>query len=470
MTVGLRLTDLTTTVTLSDGVTGVLTDYQQDAKPADEATASDSATVLLLGGIDAIQTTAAAVNRLIRQAGLVRQGARVAGPVYLERSLDGVNWWRTPVLSGTTFGPTGEGLTLGPASGKMEFGLRLERENFWEGVEQQAWLKYESRTNANARTVTVKNADWYDGATHLDSNRAVVYSGTGAPQIGGDLPAPTRLVVLANNGNFSRAWCGHGIHTDMVELTGTSTFYTLEAETRAEGGSATVDANANRNGYLPVTITTGAEITLGSFDITFGANSYYRYGMPVHLFLKFHNPASSLMSIQFRAEIYDETGLNLLASGPLAKLTEAMSFVDMGVMSFPPVDPLLMVKSVIVSAYPKIKIKVYAQQSTGSSIALSWDYLAILPADGWREVYVPAVKAVGSWRTYYIDDGIYGLLAASNAVTGRRITPLTYGRPIMLEPGRLNVLYWVFQTGDYTAPITTTVDIQVYYRERRLAL
>lgn len=110
------------------------------------------------------------------------------------------------------------------------------------------------------------------------------------------------------------------------------------------------------------------------------------------------------------------------------------------------------------------------EQSTGSAKMISLDYLQLTPVDGYR--FLAHLGPGVEYLRRVVDDGITPVLYEDdNNGTERVPTLVGQGSPIMLQPGRTQRLYFLSHgNSGYSSSIIRTLGIKLYYRPRRLTI
>ena len=112
---------------------------------------------------------------------------------------------------------------------------------------------------------------------------------------------------------------------------------------------------------------------------------------------------------------------------------------------------------------------IQCQQESGSGYVLNCDTMYLIPADGWRYIqtnhYVDTGERLvddGINDTVYVDDG---------AGDDKHSACVGYGNAIMLEPGKLQRLYFLMHsTSAFTAEVDRYLTVKLFYRPRRYTI
>jgi len=110
-----------------------------------------------------------------------------------------------------------------------------------------------------------------------------------------------------------------------------------------------------------------------------------------------------------------------------------------------------------------LTLALYEKRALGAG-TMNLDFIAALPQDGWRKY--EAIIGL-AYNEILIDDPVNSILYTS-ATGGNKVTHLIEeGKPPMLMPGTINLLYFLHDIDDGTAPIARTAQIAVKYHPRR---
>lgn len=387
-----------------------------------------------------------AVGRMLSQAGLWKNPE--IDPVYLGCQVSSGEAEQRARLRG------GWAVSLGPGSGTRAKGsqairINITRENWWEGSESQIAL-----TNGNGAGVTTALPVWNcaDGtsiAPAIKHNYAEIAAGA----VGGDLPAACRIEAVNNHNtlNLFDVWIGQN-WTDPA-----NSVQLYEGE---NGVTGTTDSGCSGGKYSAVTIDSGAETSLGSWTITAAALGAAK-GQWVHGLLRFASEAWEA-STKFRLVLSWSSG-TVWSSDSIQPGALRMAIWDLFQFRLPPILMGL-------SSMDPLTLTLFGLQTSGVSKTINLDFLALVPADGWR--YIRAIGA-GLAKGYRVmDDGITGKLYSDNGAGAARVGNLAgYGEAIQLMPAVKQRLYfWQHSDTACTATIIMTLGVKVYYRPRRRVL
>lgn len=171
-----------------------------------------------------IQKAASDINRILEQ-GKIYDEQKIGDQIFLEGTLDGTNWRRSPVVGGMV---TGYDLDSTIRSGFAEIHFQVLRKDYFDGVETNVPL-----TNQNGSNVTsgLRIYNCNDGATVDTTYKRNNYVEIAAASVLGDLPAPVKLTISSTSG-FTHLYIGLGWANSQV----VNRLY--EAETAAGSGTS----------------------------------------------------------------------------------------------------------------------------------------------------------------------------------------------------------------------------------------
>ncbi len=442
MSVGLRFTDGTNTVTVSNGTTGIWLGYS--TKPNGGGFAADKASILLYGTLSTVRSTARSLQKLFNQAEN-RKKYKLGPRVFVERDLgDGV-WWRSEVVSGVVF-TQDDTWDMGMVSGKMPAILYFSRKDWWEGGLVQLALSNGSTTDTTGY-ITILNHDdagvGHDNWVEIDG-----------ADVAGDSPSPARIWVL-NNHNVAfllyNLWIGHNYTypSSMVHI--------LEAES-ATGGTNVADAAASGGYYKSVVLASGAEAdlmtwTLSSTLLNNAAGRLFRF------MLAFMPTSAAVNETKYRVKIKYQNTL-IWQSGQVAPAQDqSLSIVDVCTFRLPPwLQNEMFLKPV--------ELVLSGEQETGSNKTLQTDFAFLMPLDGWR--YIMPVGYGTGYGERVVDDATEEQLYIDDGAGMSKIGILVgFGKPIHLEPGKTQRLYFLQHENQlFTYDASRTAQIKIYYRPR----
>lgn len=447
---GLRFTDGTTTVTVSNGTTGNLLGYRQGSVGEEEPHSTDRARVLLFSSLSTIQATIASLNKLYRQA-RAYQTTKVGVRVFVERDLGDSVWWRSelidamPVTVESTY-------DLGLATGKMEFDMVFTRVNYWEGEEAQIPLTNGNGT-LNTSGLTIYAVD--DGQTGKDN-----YVAIGSAYVAGDLLAPVKLWI--KNTYSGQGWEEIHIASNWRSTPG-SFQHVFEGEDYSGGsesysvlpGSPSYSAYSNGQ-YIVLNPTTTDRVFYYNLNNAFlqaAKSNYFRVMMRTVAV-----PSSDIwMKLAVRT-----SGGGIVWQNDWTRLDSDDSyFHDLGIVQLPPF------KFLSSNTLETLNLAIYYKRPAGS-IALNVDYIELFTLDSWRKLFVTTTSI--SYNDEVTDNQYDEILLNDWATTNNISEFIVYGGKTLLEPGvdqRIYIYPYVpvgSNHGLYTG------SVKCWYRPRRLTL
>ena len=442
MSVGLRFTNGTLTVNLSDLTRGIFVEHRPGNEPSGAESELDVYIVRLTGNRALNIETTHYLNTLFEQA-RERKNKPFLERVFIERDLgDGV-WWRSEVLEGQILLTD----TLDRLGRSPQIEIAVSRANFWEGAEAQIPLSNGNGTN-NTSGLTVYPID--DGQSGKDN--WVDISGA---SVAGDLEAPIRFELTNTYNNSNRT---ETVFLSLNRNSSPSTFaHILEGENSNAGGSilpGSPDYASYSNGrYRELPVFTNQNM----FQMYWELNGDFlgkAAGNDFHVLARLASVPESntwakvFLSIEGLTTIYESTPA-LLASGARVQ--------ELGTMRIPPY--LWKVGETI--APLRLYITFWR---TGGGYNQAIDYLQLCPLDSWRKI-----THVGYYIGYLarlvdnqIEDMAYVMWGA-----GAYGYQVIYGDKIYLKPGANQRLYIV--ASGSAMPVRTS-SVKIWYRPRRRTL
>lgn len=255
--IGLRFTDGTTTVTVSNLSDGILTGYQSGNENPQSAETSELAYVVLRGTLSAKIANINLLNGLFLKA-RERQEKQFLSAVYVERDIgDGV-WWRSEIVDGLVMiGSDG----LDAIGRSPEISVSFTRKNYWEGAEAQIPLSNGNGTN-NITGLPVFNCNDGLGTAPAKNNN---YVEIGSGIIGGDLFAPIRLEMVNALNSASRlysVWIAHNSEADPANFQNV-----IEGESVAAGGSDVIGSGYSGGKYRTISWTGDNQVLIARWTL-----------------------------------------------------------------------------------------------------------------------------------------------------------------------------------------------------------
>lgn len=459
MTVGLRITDGTTTVTLtSDDAllleyvprtpgmdvrsVGLATQDGEEQIGARWNNVTEQAQVLITGGMAAARETLNKLNRLFEEAREF-QWQRLGAQVWAEfRPAATEDWYRSELLSGKVEVDEEVLRSWYWNEGRIEAAVIWTRRYFWEGPEAELPL-----TNGNGSRVTggltVYN---HDDADHDN------YVEIAAEDVTGDTPGPVKLQMQNTFDSTARAaqfFVAHNV------LSNPGSFdHILEGES-ASGGTNVTDTSCSGGAYKSVSWTGDSEIELLRWDLSTAflnaaAGNYFR------ILARFLTAPSAETWLCFKIKME----LTTIWEGAWIEAGSSYSLQDLDTLQLPPY---------LVGAgdlYP-LKLSLLGKRVGGGSLYL--DFLQMSPLDGWRKLLPKGYSL--AYGALIVDDGISGYLYTYGwSPAGKTGHYSSRGQPLLLRPQTAQRLYFLHDTDSGSAPIERTLQVRAWYRPRRLVL
>lgn len=436
----LRVTDGTTTVDLAGATTGIrgVTYFPQ---PGDgQETVSETAEVIGAGTAAQIRSAANDLERLLGTARR-RRASGLGVRVFVEyKPVTGDSLYRSELYGGRIVWSDDPGARrLKESSPVVRYGLLLERAPWWEGPETELALSSSGTGAAATGGKAITNngsANWLQAAT-----------------VDGTLPAPVRL-RLAQTTNQSlfhtRLYIGVNAFGDP-----TTFGHMLQGEAQEAGyGTDSALANASGGQINTVTInTTGAYKAAWLLPTTMTAAG----GRWFRLLMR-NYPVGSGLRVTMRARLFDSTGLNQLWEGPEIAWDGSQEIIDFGAIPVPPGGWH--------TSFGAVMLKIWMVKDTGSTTC-AIDYIALLPTDAGRYIYVAG--GAFTLNSVFVIDDIEGVTYAEH---GGVATPtlMPSGGPLLVFPGATNRFVIVTHAGSATSPVDAATHAytgRMYYRPRR---
>lgn len=517
---GLRFTDGTTTVTVSDGTTGWLVKYEAKNKRASDPEVTEQATALLIGGISAVRTTVESLNKLFQQAEIYRQSK--SGPcVYVERLTESAgSWWRSELVDALPV-PEPSAMDWGIVQGKIEISLIFTRKNWWEGdtltelaisspakptaatgetpVYFPRLVRYASGSQISFDSATKKISDtlsllveFQDGMT-ITVEGSTSNDGTYTIATGGGAHAGYITVnesLTTESAGSAKIW---GPECNYIEIGSTAmqgdlpgrakiTIKNNAGSTRnAEMDELFIGHNFTNSAWATVLEAeerdSGGTIT---YDSTHSKGAYTAHSVGAGVtssLLEWILDNADLVAasgrwfrplVRFKAfaDVYYRFYFERLTTewtGPWQKLDGRSVTANIICPMSPIRIPNRPDEASVSGIYLRLGLE--AKNTGGSTATIEIDYLLLLPTDGYRELYHEGGN-VSSGDTI-TDDGFIGL-----AYEGSNVDILTSGKQLMIYPGKAQKIHF-----DYIDHTTTTqqlpgekAQVRVYYRPRKLTL
>lgn len=443
----LRLTDGTTTVTLSGNGSTILgatyapqgggvevarlAQAVRDGQPISRivrANVTESAEVVLQGTTSQIEAVEASIGQLL-SAALERQRSGNGAPVYVEYAkTSSSEVHRSELFYGRPLPPDEPGRRRFLASGTNTVTrvLSWERAFFWEGQEVQA---------TSAASVV----------NHDDSGADNHWTVTG---IVGDLPAPVRITLTNASGasqgyrrlHLASTWDGH----DYVHI--------LQGENRVSGGGTVVtDASCSNGQFNRLTVSSptglGTQWTLSTTLLNKTKGRWFR------VLARVYRPTATLY---VKPEIRDSAGVTPLWSGEEVRVSAASGgwqLIDLGRVPLPPGG-----YGVTLSSALRLRLACRAPASVDFEV----DFVQLSPTDSWLDLEQLGYDlANGAVITVDCMQDLYH--------TGGWPLYVPSGGPLMVKPGVSN-RFFLLEHEANNMVITNAMTVNMWYRPRRVSL
>ena len=444
MTMILRLTDGTTTVTLSGNGSTILgctyaprtpgvdvarlAQAARDGQPISRivrGNVTEPAEIVLTGTTSQVEAVEQSIGQLFNQA-LERQRSGSGPKVYVEYAKTASSEvHRAELFHGRPLrdsDPARRRFQSG--TNIVALGLSWERAFCWEGQEVQL-----------TSGATVYNHD--DGG---QDNHWTVTAGN----VVGDLPAPV-IVQLTNTAGASRGY--RRFHL-AVARDGYDYVHMLEGENRVSGGSVITDSDASNGSHIQLTVNTTALIgwTLNTTLLGKTKGRWFRLLARVY-------PSS--IALYVRPEIRDDAGLVTLWSGDEVRVPSSggWQISDLGRVPLPPGG--------YTNAWSAALRLVLNCRSAGNT-TFSCDFIQLTSTDSWIDLDQLGYLIVNN-GTITID--------CINEIYHAAGVPLYVpsGGPLMVWPN-VNNRFYLLEYEALNCLIANSFNVSMWYRPRRVGL
>jgi hypothetical protein len=449
------LTDGTTTISLVASNV-YLENYDLKVPQDDDKTVVDTVDILITGTTGALmQTKARAIESMIeaaRRYQKTRTGARVYVTAQLISDTDA---WRSELIGGRM--ELAEDALAVWGNYKMRATLYLERVPYWEGPETGIPLANGNGTwdGSSATGLAIYNCNDGVGSS---PNKRHNYVQIAAGVITGTLPAPVKVEFkqnLAGTMLISGLYMATNADSDPANLV-----HMIEAESRAWGGTVTVDANCSGGDKVSFSAYTGSAQAYWNLDsaiIQKTAGRWFRLLLAVR---SRNATAAQMETIQ--ADLRDSTGVNVLYRGPEVPFNAANTsgdpLVDLGAFPLPPGSSA--------ASYDRVQLWITLRLASGSATT-ALDFIQMTPADAYRPVRIVPIGILSG--DVFVDDGIDGVsYATANGFRGPFLR--TFTDPLVVWPGKLQRIYVLTDCDTMDFSITDKLLMRAWYRPRRLTV
>ncbi len=399
-----------------------------------------------------LQATIQAIELALEHA---RQHPKDADGCWINYAVNGTETpWRSRVINGAVLQDAQ--LEARWKQGKAKLGVAVTRKPFWEGPETALPL---SNPNGTGLTTGINVFNCNDGAEYSPSNKRHNYVDIAAADVDGNLPTPIKLMMTNTYAANSLAhlWIGHN-YTDPANA-----IWNLEAEAALEKTGA---ENATCSGGFEVSETVNGDTPMALFvwSLTSEQMSAAK-GQWVHAIPRFSN-ANALPNIRFSFAIrWSAFRLKIWQSDPYLPTSKKLAIRDMASFRLP---PWLQSSSDL----SDLELVMVGQRTVSSDQTIALDFLQLIPADGFRYLAYPMFGCAQNYRI--VDDGITGEVYQDNGAGANRAGVISwYGDPILLQPKKLQRLYFLMHTSSlqaYVAEVDRSISVQATYRPRRASV
>jgi hypothetical protein len=446
MTHILRVTDGTTTISISDVSTGDVywSEYTPQVSADHNAPLREKVSIRLINTISTARDNVNSLNRLFAQA-QAYQDSRTGPRVYVEFDPGNTgSVYRSQLYSGAVK-PVTETLKTDWRVVKVGYELEWERQPFWEGPLTQVPLTNSGGT-ANTSGLTVTNVNDSTGENWVD---------VAAEYVLGDLPSPIKVqMVNATNADATdEIYFWHNVYSYP-----TSFPHIVEAESSV-GGSVTPSGTTTCSGgtFAVISWGTATETMIAEYNLS-ATTLGYAAGGRFAILARWHGlfPYSDCwlrVKLETPTNYYPVTIGNLSLVSPIASGRE---LVLLDTMRLPPYLEGQTSQQALV-------LRLYAQRTGGGTINM--DYLQLSPIAGWMR-FKSAARGV-PYQSTFVYDGPEERTYYADGSNNWRSEFAQYGEPILLTPNADQRLY--FNTSDYlgNAKIDQEWTVKAWYRPRR---
>lgn len=468
MTHVLKISDGTTTVTLTNSANSILQDYVQGTPGVDVTdvvsalrhggeigranlrNVTESVRTFIVGASGAVvQTNVQTIEKLLRQAEMrARTGLGRAVYVHVQMDSDSAEW-RSEILTGRL--ELMDGTWALWSNKQAEVVISWTRRYFWEAANASNMPLASSGTARTTGGVTVTN------------DPDINYINIIASDVAGVLPSPLALTLRNNSGgtlSYSEVWIGQYVEQGAFDSTGT--IYVYEGEASLGGGTNQADANSNSGDMRRVTWVGAISDNVLFYWQDIQPWLTYHGGRYFRLLARFATAPTGTIYLKARVRIPIATAAATLYESPEV-LLNGNRLQDIGVVQLPP----SLAKTLGTGVGPDT-VELALVGRSGATGQLELDYVQLLPMDGYRHI-----QAVGNptWlaNERIVDDGIIGALYQADTGDAALPTLTGDGMPIHVWPGCNQRLILAHRVGS-AMTITQTWGVTATYRPRRLTL
>lgn len=436
----LSITNGTTTFSLST-TNCILQLYTPVEPQAQDATVAETVELTFTGASVAAMRTAIATLQTLLDDARRRKAWGVGPSVYVQFQPDGeASAWRSELVDARLEYDENALTIFGQAA--MPASLILERATFWEGALTQIPLT-NGNGSANTSGLTIRNHD--DGTAGNDN-----YAEIASASVTGSLPSPLVIELTNTTGGavqYGQILMASNAFSDPANLT-----HVLQAETAVVSGYGTVqsDASCSNGQYATSTFTN----SYAQFYTLSQALLRDTLGYNFRLLARFKAVTSAAY---VRPQIYDSTGAYQLWQGDEVYLPLiSPAIADLGVVPLPPGG------YTVAGAALRLRLDWRSNTTT----AVDTDFFALFPANTYRRLTVLSSCSSNGKIT---DDPVGGRSWIDNG-SGEVPAVSAQGMPLLVWPGVLQRVYFLWYQADMAAVIAQTFTVKAWYRPRRRSL
>ena len=332
------------------------------------------------------------------------------------------------------------------------FTLVYTRLNFFEGPEDEIALENGNEDVAGTQQTGGLEIFNNNEATGAAPNRMVNHVLINAAEVVGDLPSPCRIEIINTVAGTPRSrnhYIGHSVWPTPASLD-----WYLEAED-GTGGVDTADVTASGDVFVRYALT-DTEATAITWAVTeaqldaFGSNWYV-------VLMRLNAVAASTTKVRLKLQ-YQSTTFWQQEKQTTLDVTNFLQ--EIGIINFDPNG----------TGADRQPVDLILTATRASAANLDIDYLMFMPLDGYRKLVAKIAYGIEQSATL-VDDMITRpstvYVLRSSKRLGDYYTAQQGAPPIMLYPGRDQLLLFAWDAADGTALPARTATARLYYRPRR---
>lgn len=441
----LRITDGTTTVTLTSGDM-YLNEYTPEVSLRNESV-QEEPVIGFTGSLATIRGNINSLNHLFDQAASYQSNQ--TGPrVYVEFDPGSSGTVHRSLLFGGIVHMNEDVLGWQWAAANLELEIEWYRQPFWEGPLTVLPLTNSSTTNS-VTGITINNVNDSNG-----ENWALI----DGDDVDGDLPSPIKVEMYnayASAAPADEVYIFHNVYSNPASLT-----HVLEGEsatgsyvsTAAEGSPG-----SSNDEYAVIAWSTTNEIKTATLALSSAQLSSAGGGR--FAVMARWNAAFPYTDMWLRLKLEGASGI--IWEGGLNVIPNVRELHLLDTMRLPP-------NLYGLSNIKEMNLNLYSKRTEAGTHTLNLDYLMLAPISGdygWKR-FVSVNTGIDYEEYFYHDDTErfnYRVDAASN-----KIAEFTeYGGPILLVPNQDQKLYFMTCDNNGLALVEQSWTVKVWYRPRR---